>query len=579
MSVAASGDDRIDSLLAYRSWSGTTGVGVTVGYAFDVPTTTFSDGRISITGVAVPAAMQVAYVNAMNAWSNVANITFSNVGYQYSSLDFFKADLAPLSSGTLGVTLSYDFGGGAALDYEVVALDDRYNSAASVAVGSTGYFAIMHEIGHALGFEHPGSYGQGEQPPYLPSGQDNIQNTIMSYYNGTIVTQSGNPPSTPMVYDIAAMQYLYGANHNYRAGDDYYTYNGGYTTQTIWDGNGQDVISAYNYTNGVLIDLREGENYHSTIGNSLVWIAYGANIEDAGGGKAADIMFGNNLGNLLVGWAGNDTLYGFDSGDTLVGDYGNDYLVGGEGNDTLSGEFDNDYMQGDNGNDFFVGWTGNDTIYGGTGTDAIYTNDDSDLAYGGDDSDSLYGSFGDDTLYGDGGNDLVMGHEGNDVMYGDSAADANPDGNDTMYGLEGNDSMYGGGGTLDELFGGIGNDYLSGGTGVDGLAGEAGNDTILGGAGNDILNGGANNDTLTGGTGDDTFMFNAGFGLDTITDFEGEGAAGGDRIYLIGTGASSFSDLVINYAGGSATIDLGGGNIITIGSVSTPFIAGDFLFG
>ncbi len=39
------------------------------------------------------------------------------------------------------------------------------------------------------------------------------------------------------------------------------------------------------------------------------------------------------------------------------------------------------------------------------------------------------------------------------------------------------------------------------------------------GNGNDIINGGAGNDTLTAGNGNDTFVFGAGFGNDTVTDF------------------------------------------------------------
>jgi Ca2+-binding RTX toxin-like protein len=45
-----------------------------------------------------------------------------------------------------------------------------------------------------------------------------------------------------------------------------------------------------------------------------------------------------------------------------------------------------------------------------------------------------------------------------------------------------------------------------------------GNKTLTGGSGNDFLIG-ANNDTLIGGAGNDTFVFNQGFGKETIADF------------------------------------------------------------
>jgi hypothetical protein len=59
---------------------------------------------------------------------------------------------------------------------------------------------------------------------------------------------------------------------------------------------------------------------------------------------------------------------------------------------------------------------------------------------------------------------------------------------------------------------------LSGGNGSNYLDGSAGSMIIDGGKGNDTIVGGPG-DTLTGGKGADVFVFNPGFGRDTITDF------------------------------------------------------------
>lgn len=70
-----------------------------------------------------------------------------------------------------------------------------------------------------------------------------------------------------------------------------------------------------------------------------------------------------------------------------------------------------------------------------------------------------------------------------------------------------------------------GNDRLPGLDGNDTIRGLAGNDIIQGGDGKDSMDGGVGDDTLTGGRGPDLFVFNAGFGMDIITDL-----GNGDRI-------------------------------------------------
>ena len=105
---------------------------------------------------------------------------------------------------------------------------------------------------------------------------------------------------------------------------------------------------------------------------------------------------------------------------------------------------------------------------------------------------------------------------------------------DTLSGQAGDDVLLGGPGA-DTLSGGAGDDTLDGQGDDDTLYGDGGDDTLYGGAGNDDLYGDGGDDVLTGDGGADTFVFAAGHGADTITDFTpGEG----DRIDL-----SAFADL------------------------------------
>jgi serralysin len=86
------------------------------------------------------------------------------------------------------------------------------------------------------------------------------------------------------------------------------------------------------------------------------------------------------------------------------------------------------------------------------------------------------------------------------------------DNNNDVSGTTGHDLLPGLGGD-DNILGFAGDDTLQGGDGRDSMDGGKGEDILVGGAGDDLL---------TGGTGPDLFVFNAGFGMDIITDFKNQ---------------------------------------------------------
>jgi Ca2+-binding RTX toxin-like protein len=106
-----------------------------------------------------------------------------------------------------------------------------------------------------------------------------------------------------------------------------------------------------------------------------------------------------------------------------------------------------------------------------------------------------------------------------------------------------------------------GNNTISGTAWDDHIDGGAGNDTITGSTGADTLVGGADNDTLTGGTGNDSFVFRAGFGLDTITDFTA-GAGSDDAIDF-------YDGIFADYAAVIAAASTSGANTIITVDAST----------
>ncbi len=188
-------------------------------------------------------------------------------------------------------------------------LNSRYDTSPSTSETSGADWArsaIAHELGHAMGMKHPGDYnagGGGTPGPYLDPEVDNGQYTVMSYND---FPYSGYDPVDYMLYDIATLQYLYGANMNHATGDDVYVFN---TTSnlidTIWDAGGFDTFSAAGATVAVTIDLNEGA--FSSIGlTNNIGIAYGTQIEAAVGGSGGDTLIGNALDNTFTGNGGAD---------------------------------------------------------------------------------------------------------------------------------------------------------------------------------------------------------------------------------------------------------------------------------
>ena len=276
------------------------------------------------------------------------------------------------------------------------------------------------------------------------------------------------------------------------------------------------------------------------------------------------------------------TIPGSNSDDILVGTAGNDLIAGEDGNDNIDGGLGNDSILGDAGNDMIDGAGGADFIEGGVGNDLILGGDQNDNLFGGDGNDQVLGQRGADFLYGGAGNDLVLGGNRNDRLFGEDGDDRVFGGNDqdTVSGGAGRDIVRGGDGD-DLISGDAGNDVMFGGTGRDTVNGGEGDDLLWGRGGFDILNGGSGNDTLEGGLQADQFIFEDGFGNDTITDFASLNNA--ERIHLTEvTEITDFQDLIdnhLNQVGTDVVIDDGLGNTITLLNVQLSDLdAMDFVF-
>jgi serralysin len=338
------GDAYVDGVLGDQKWAVTS-----LSYSFPVSGsyygTAYGEGENVTSFGALNAGQQTTVRAALRMYAAVANLTFAEISEMASQ----HADLRFALSNVPGTAWAY-FPSTSAEGGDAWFNRTDYNSPVK---GNYAYLTFLHEIGHALGLEHAHEHN------IMPLDRDSMEYTVMSYRSYAGASTSGGYANETwgyaqslMVYDIAALQHLYGANYSTNSGNTTYSWSpttgemfvngvgqgapgGNRILQSVWDGGGQDTYDFSNYATNLTIDLRPGA-WTTTFSSQLVKLNWdGSKI--AAGNIANALLYQGNASSLIenaVGGSGNDLLTGNQANNALSGGAGNDVLDGGIGADT-----------------------------------------------------------------------------------------------------------------------------------------------------------------------------------------------------------------------------------------------------
>ena len=323
--------ENVDALLSGEQWSD-----FSLSFGFPTSPADYGPGEgeaeIEAGMEALNTQQQAAVRIILTQISKLTNLTFSEAA------DPGNAQLRyALTGGAETAHASYPGSGDGG--------DSWYNNVEydHPAVGNYEWTTFIHETGHALGLKH------GHESPAISGDRDSMEYSVMTYrsyigatagFDGGYTNETWGFAQTLMMYDIAALQKLYGADFSANSGNNVYSWSpatGAFMIDgivqwapganrifmTVWDGGGIDTYDFSNYFARVEVDLRPGEwtttsdvqlahlgDGHMARGNIANALQYEGDprslIENAIGTDANDLFIPNQAVNRLTGGGGTD---------------------------------------------------------------------------------------------------------------------------------------------------------------------------------------------------------------------------------------------------------------------------------